>query len=324
MRTLRMFTERHRLFALALTVIALVALLTMATACGKKKTATTNPSGNSKGTVIAGVTITEDAAMHAMLPQAILDAGTVRVASDIPYPPWEMYTVAGGTQITGIDYDVAQAVAAKLGIPFVFQRTVFDSIIPSLKAGKADVGFSCVYDNLERQKYFDFVDYAKDGTALLVKKGNPDKITGIQSLAGKTVAVEAGTTQLLLAQKVQKQFKAKGLKDLTILQLPKDSDAQLAVTAGRAVCDITDGPGSIYVAQTAGGGKLFEVVSDPTAPNGYDPQTIGAEILKSNTKLRDAIDKALQALLADGTYTKILAKYGQASAAVASITINLH
>jgi polar amino acid transport system substrate-binding protein len=305
----------RRLLVLALAVIAVMALMTVTAACGKK-TAT-------KTTTVAGVKIKSDPALHDMLPQAILDAGKVRVACDIPYPPWEMYTEAGGSQITGIDYDIAQAIAAKLDIPFVFQRTIFDSIIPSLKAGKADVGFSCVYDNLDRQKVFDFVDYAKDGTALLVKKGNPDNITGIQSLAGKTVAVESGTTQLLLLQAAQKQFKANGLKEMKILQLPKDSDAQLAVKAGRAVCDATDGPGSVYVAQTAGNGKLFEVVVDPAYPNGYDPQTIGAEILKSNTKLRDAIKKALQALFDDGTYAKILDKYGQASAAVTSITVNL-
>ena len=322
MRTFTMLTRRRGLLVLALVAIAAVALMT-ASACGKKKTAKTNPSGSPTGTVIAGVTITEDAAMHAMLPQAILDAGKVRVACDVSYPPWEMYKVAGGSEITGIDYDIAQAVGAKLGIPFAFQNTIFDSIQPALAAGKADVVFSCMYDNALRQKVLDFVDYAKDGTALLVKKGNPDKITGIQSLAGKTVAVEDGTTQLLLLQKAQTQFKANGLKAMTILRLPKDSDAQLAVQSGKAVADATDGPGSVYVAQTAGDGKLFEVVSDPTAPNGYDPQTIGAGVLKSNTALRDAIKAAMQSLLSDGTYTKILAKYGQPGVAVTSVTMNL-
>jgi polar amino acid transport system substrate-binding protein len=321
----------RRLLTTTLASLVLVAVAAMAAACGSSSTtssttsssptATATPSASSS--TVAGVTITADPALHALLPQAILSAGKVRVASDIPYPPWEMFTAPGSNQVTGIDYDLAQAIGAKLGIPFVFQVTVFDSIIPALQAGKADTAFSAMYDNAVRQKVLDFVDYGKDGTALLVKKGNPDHITGLTSLAGKTVAVESGTTQLLLAQKAQAGYKANGLS-LTILQYPKDSDAQLAVKAGKAVCDVTDGPGSTYVAKTVGGGNTFEVVQDPTAPNGYDPQTVGAGVLKSNTGLRDAIQKALQALIADGTYAKILDKYGEASVAVTSVTINLH
>jgi polar amino acid transport system substrate-binding protein len=78
------------------------------------------------------------------------------------------------------------------------------------------------------------------------------------------------------------------------------------------------------VAKTAGGGNLFQVVQDPTAPSGYDPQTVGAGVIKTNTGLRDAMQKALQALIADGTYGKILDKYGEASVAVSTVTINLH
>jgi polar amino acid transport system substrate-binding protein len=322
---------RRRLLLMTLVGLAVVAVAAVAVACGSSSSSTTTPTSSAttsatpsaSSSTVAGVTITADPALHALLPQAILTAGKVRVASDIPYPPWEMFTAPGSNQITGIDYDIAQAIGAKLGIPFVFQVTVFDSIIPALQAGKVDTVFSAMYDNAVRQKVLDFVDYAKDGTALLVKKGNPDHITGLASLAGKTVAVEAGTTQLLLAQKVQAGYKANG-SSLTILQYPKDSDAQLAVKAGKAVCDVTDGPGSIYVAKTAGGGNLFDVVQDPTAPNGYDPQTVGAGVVKANTGLRDAMQKALQALISDGTYAKILDKYGQAAVAVSTVTINLH
>ena len=320
----------RRVLTAALVSLALVAVAAVAAACGSSSTSTTTstsptaaPTPSASSSTVAGSTITADPALHALLPQAILSAGKVRVASDIPYPPWEMFVSAGSSQITGMDYDIAQAIGAKLGIPFVFQVTVFDSIIPALQAGKVDTVFSAMYDNATREKVVDFVDYAKDGTALLVKKGNPAHITGLTSLAGKTVAVEAGTTQLLLAQKVAAGYKAHGL-NMQILQFPKDSDAQLAVQAGKAVCDVTDGPGSVYVAKTAGGGNLFQVVQDPTAPSGYDPQTVGAGVIKTNTGLRDAMQKALQALIADGTYGKILDKYGEASVAVSTVTINLH
>jgi polar amino acid transport system substrate-binding protein len=63
---------------------------------------------------------------------------------------------------------------------------------------------------------------------------------------------------------------------------------------------------------------------DAHVHSGYDPQTVGAGEIKSNTGLRDAMQKALQALIADGTYGKILDKYGEASVAVSTVTINLH
>ena len=91
---------------------------------------------------------------------------------------------------------------------------------------------SAMYDNAEREKVLDFVDYGKGGTALLVAKGNPAKITGIQDLAGKTVSVEKGTTQLLLGQKANQQFKANGLPEMKILAVPQ-GQRRAARSAGR-------------------------------------------------------------------------------------------
>lgn len=328
--------RRRRGLTLASIVAALVLITLVAAACGGSAkgsvgtsgspspgTSASSPSGASGQQTVAGVTITTDAKLRALLPQAILSANEVRVACDIPYPPWEMFTAPGSNELTGIDYLLGQALGAKLGVPFVFQQTVFDSIIPALQAGKADIVMSAMYDNVAREKVLTFVDYAKDGTALLVLKGNPQHITDLASLAGKTVSAESGTTQLLLAQKLQAQFKAEGKAPLTILQYPKDSDAQLAVKSGKAVADVTDGPGSAYVAKTTGGGNVFEVVRDPSAPNGYDPQIIGAGMLKSNTQLRDAIQKALQVLIDEGSYTKILEHFGQPGVAVASAQVDL-
>ena len=82
------------------------------------------------------------------------------------------------------------------------------------------------------------------------------------------------------------------------------------VTSGRAVADLTDHSTASYIALNTNGGNSFEVVSDPSAPNGYDPQIVGIGIVAKNTALIDTVQKALQALIDEGAYQKIVAKYG--------------
>ena len=122
------------------------------------------------------------------------------------------------TEITGFDYDIAQALGAVLGVKFEFVQTTFDDTIPSLQAGKNDIIMSAMYDQLKRREDVDFVDYAWDGTSLLVLKGNPEGITGLDSLAGKTVGCERGTTQAILLENTNEQFKSAGKAEMTINQ----------------------------------------------------------------------------------------------------------
>ena len=166
-------------------------------------------------------------------------------------------------------------------------------------------------DNLEReQQVISFVDYAYDGTSILVTKGNPNGVTNLDSLAGKTVATLSGGTQQQLLQRLNEQFKSAGKPEMTILAPQGQPAALLAVTSGRAVADLTDHTTASYIAQTTNDGNTFEVIADPDAPNGYEPQVVGIGILKTNTALIDTVQKALQALIDEGAYAKTIAKYG--------------
>lgn len=294
-----------------LPVLALLALALVAAACGgDSATTSSTPSATPGGAASWGPSdleaIAADPDLKAMLPSGMTE---IRVASDIPYPPWEYY-VEGTKQPTGFDYDLSQAIGAKIGVPVSFNQTPFDGIILSLKAGKRDMIMSDMYDNAERQKVLDFVDYAYDGTSLLVKKGNPEGLTNLDSIAGKTVAVESGTTQQVLLQKLNAQFESAGKDKITILQLPNQPAALLAITSGRAVGDLTDHSTASYIAETTNDGNTFEVVTDPSAPNGYEPAVVGIGILKADSQLRDVVQQALQGLIDDGSYQRIIAAYG--------------
>ncbi len=269
-------------------------------------TTTAAPAAYDIKTVLAG--IQADPTLKAMLPAAMQTAG-FKVASDIPYPPWEMF-VGDTSQPTGFDYDLSQALAAKIGVKADFIETKFDSIILSLQSGKNDVAMSDMYDNMSRQKVLDFVDYAEDGTSILVLKGNPKNVGGLDTLAGQAVGCEKGTTQAVMLENLNKQFQSAGKPAMTINQYPDQPSALLAVQSGKVVGDLTDHSTAAYIAMTTDNGATFEVVADPAAPSGYDSQPVGAGVLKTNTALRDTLQKALQGLIDDGSYKTIIDHYG--------------
>ncbi|MFF9624719.1 ABC transporter substrate-binding protein [Streptomyces griseosporeus] len=301
------------------TAAAAALALTTLSACGEDDGPT--PAADGKVSV-AGVQIRQDQALHAMLPEQIRKAGKVRVATDVPYPPFEMFVKEGESELTGLDYDLGQALGGKLGVTFAFTPQKFDGIVPALQAGKYDAAMSALTDNEERQKVVDFVDYSQSGSGILVADGNPAAITDLDSLCGREVAVQAATHQLDLLKSHQSACSEAGRKKIGIQTFPRDSDAQLALRSGKVVAQVLTKPAAGWVAKTADAGKAFDLVEDPTAPGGYDATPNGIAVTKRLPDLTAAIQKALQALIDDGTVKKIYDKYGVASIAVKEATKN--
>jgi polar amino acid transport system substrate-binding protein len=322
-------TRKRGLLTTALAAAAVLAVVLSVVGCGGTSTSSTSPtpvpSTSASGTTTATWTeadlaaVQTDPALTAMLPANIQSAGEIKCLSDIPYPPWEYFDPPDSTNPAGFDYDLSQALGRKIGVTVKFIDTPFDSILLKIKGGQADMTMSGMYDNQERQDAgYSFVDYTFDGTGILVVKGNPSGITGLDSLAGKTVACENGTTQQAFLKKLNAEFASAGKEQMQVLSLPGQPEALLAVKSGRAVADLTDYSTALNIAATTGTGNTFEVVQDPAAP--YDPQMDGIGMLTSNTQLVDTIQKALQALIDDGTYGKIIAAWGFVP--VESATVN--
>jgi len=304
---------RSILWLAALAAVTAVVLLAMGCGSGSSSPSS-SPSSSaaaaSSAVVIDGASITADAGLNAMLPASILSRGYLKVASALPYEPWEYFDPPTSKNPAGFDYDLSQAIGAKLGIKASFINTPFDTIILSVTGAKNDMIMADMYDNADREKVLTFVDYAYDGTSILVLTGNPDGLTNLDSLSGKPVAVLSGSSQQALLENVNKTFKSSGKAEMTILALPGTPDGLLAIKGGRAVALVTDHSQAEAVAKSTGGGNVFEVISDPAAPNGYEPAIVGIGIAKSNTPLVTAVQKALQALIDEGSYKTIVDKYG--------------
>ncbi|MFF0558093.1 ABC transporter substrate-binding protein [Streptomyces sp. NPDC004266] len=280
------------------------------------------PAVGADKVTVAGVVIKKEQALHDLLPEKIKKAGTVRVATDVPYPPFEMFVKEGETELTGLDYDLGQALGAKLGVTFAFTPQKFDGIVPAIQAGKFDAAMSAITDNKDRQKVVDFVDYSQSGSGILVGDGNPGKITTLDDLCGKKVAVQAATHQLDLLKGHQDACGKAGKGKIDIQTFPKDSDAQLALRSGKVVAQVLTKPAAGWVAKTADAGKAFDLVEDPAASGGYDATPNGIAISKQQPELTDAIQKALQSLMDDGIVLKIYNKYGVGSILVKEATKN--
>jgi polar amino acid transport system substrate-binding protein len=102
-----------------------------------------------------------------------------------------------------------------------------------------------------------------------------------------------------------------------VLTFDTDTEAQVQVKNGRAVADMNDFPVAAYTAQTSGGGNDFEVVGEQIGAGPY-----GVGIPKDQMQLRDAIQAALQAIIADGTYDGVLAKWNAAKGELKTAAIN--
>ncbi|MEV1055582.1 ABC transporter substrate-binding protein [Streptomyces sp. NPDC049887] len=313
--TRRSTAAKSRIAAVSAIAVAGALLLT---SCGDQ---TNSGSGTGVKESAAG----SSAPLFDKLPKKYQDAGVIKVGTDAAYAPMEFQE---GGKIVGIDPDIAAALGKQLGVEFEFTSGTFDGLISSLNTGRQDIVMSAMSDTKARQEGLDdkgkktgegvdFVDYFNSGVSLLVKKGNPQKITSLDDLCGKKVAVQRGTiyedTFKAQATKCEKDGKGK----LTIEAFDTDAEAQTRVKSGGAVADLNDYPVAAHIAKTAGGGNDFEVAGGQT-----DAGPFGIAVDKDNTELRDALKEALDAIIKNGEYTKVLEKWDVKGSAVTEATIN--
>lgn len=272
---------------IALTMAALMAA--SLTACGggaKETTAADTTAADTADTTAAEKT--EETSAEASGTEAA--GGVLVMATNAEFPPYEYHD---GGEIVGIDAEIAKAIADELGMELEIEDIAFDSIIPEITSGKADMGLAGMTVTEDRKQSVDFTDtYAKASQKIIVKEdsaiASPDDLTGV------IVGVQQGTTGDIYVSDLE----ADGT---TVERYNKGFEAVQALSQGKIDAVVIDGePAKTFVAQTEGLKILEESFTD---------EEYAIAVKKGNTELLEKINGALKTLKDNGTLDEIVAKY---------------
>jgi polar amino acid transport system substrate-binding protein len=308
---------RCRSVAFMVAAALIFAILGLA-ACGSSSTsssATTDASATPGAlNPLTGVAApAEDASLAALVPKALRDKGYIAVGTDATYAPKE-FVAADGHTLIGTDIDFAYALGDVLGIKMKFVQASFDSLIPSILNGKFDLGDSSAAPTPAREKVVTFVTTDYSGEGLLIRKADANKYSKLTDFSGQTVAVLRGSLEVQDAQAATAQLKAAGKPGITVQVYPDGNSAFLALNSGRAAAVFADTPSVSYQATQSKGAM---VVVGPVYRAGLEGM-----FMTKTSGLDVPLVRAMNELIADGTYQKILQKWNEGSSALKTSVIN--
>ena len=275
-----------------LTAILAVAMLLSLAACSSK-----TPSTESD---VPATETPETAAPEAgEAAFTTVNEGKLTMGTNAAFPPYEFYE---GSNIVGIDAEIAGAIADKLGLELVIEDMEFDAIITAVQTGKIDIGLAGMTVTDERKEAVNFTSsYATGVQVVIVAEDSP--IASVDDLfaegASHVIGVPRNTTGDLYTTW---DLEDEGLA--TIDRYSKGAEAVMALKTGKVDCVVIDNePAKAFVAENEG----LKILDTEYAVEEY-----AAAVSKNNEALLTAIDTALQELIADGTVAEIIAKYIEA------------
>lgn len=243
-----------------------------------------------------------DAAAAADLPKdGLVEAGALTYGVAATFPPFEFQKDGA---LTGFDIDLIEAVGKKLSAAPKPMNMDFQGLIPALLGGRLDLINSAMYINPKRAEQVDFVPYMTIGELVIVKTGNPSGITGRDdTLCGKTISTTLGAIEETYARADAERCKAAGKAEVTVQTLPTGPDTVTAVVQGRADAMFTSSPSAaVMLDEMAGQIEIAGAEFDTTT-------SIGMAVRKGDKALHDALKAAVDEVVADGTYAKLVAKW---------------
>jgi polar amino acid transport system substrate-binding protein len=250
--------------------------------------------------------------VHAAGNQSPARAGKIVDIINLPYPPME-FSNPGSSTAMGFDIDMAKAIAQKLGDSISFSNVLFEQIIPSVKTHRGDFAWTAVFDLKAREKTLNFIDYFKTGAQLYTSTAHAGEYKTIKSLCGQTIAVPKGTA---FGQVVGRLSRGNcGSKAMKTVTVASPTEQNLQIKEGRADAAIS-GPETIGYLQKQQPGK-WATVGPIVEPDYY-----AVVFAKNNTKMLNTVFAAMKTAWKDGTYRRILTKWGLLGAAIPAPLIN--
>lgn len=256
---------------------------------GAQTTAAQTTAAQTTAAEAGETTSAEETTLAETKAEAEATGGVLVMATNAEFAPWEYYE---GDKIVGIDPEIAQAIADKLGMTLEIEDMAFDSIIPAVTSGKADFGAAGMTVDEDRMVFVDFTDtYANASQVIIVKETS--EIAGSADLSDKKIGVQLGTTGDLLATDLA--------GDDNVERYNKGFEAVQALLQDKIDAVVIDSaPANVFVEQSQG----LKVCDEAMSQEEY-----AIAVAKGNTELLDKINGALKELKEDGTIDAIMNKY---------------
>ncbi|MFD8914543.1 ABC transporter substrate-binding protein [Streptomyces sp. NPDC059575] len=245
----------------------------------------------------------------------LLPAGVTRLTVAVAVggtPPGTTY-LADGTTLTGQDVDITKAAAKVLGIKLKIEQASFEAILPALESGKYDFGASNFGVTDERRRTIDFVTYVNDGQGFVTRKDSKlAKITDLRQLCGLNIATGAGTTFEATLEKNRHVCADADRKPYHVQTYAEQSAIWSSIQQGRSDVVMSTINGLRYAVAHQPGLRFL---------NEYHRLDVGFAF-KKGTPLAPAFRAAVNRLIADGTYARVLKKWGTTGSAISTSRIS--
>ncbi|HSU46691.1 MAG TPA: transporter substrate-binding domain-containing protein [Arthrobacter sp.] len=246
----------------------------------------------------------KDAALAAKVPALIGKDGKLTVATTAGSIPLSFHATDDKTPI-GSELDIAQLVADKLGLELDVQVTSWENWPLKTQSGDFEAVFSNVGVNKDRVKLFDFASYRAAYMGFEAKKSSTYDIKGADDISGLNISVGSGTNQEKILLAWNKELEGKGKAPATLQYYSSDADTILALSSGRTDLNIAPYPSTVYRENTRDDLKVVGKVNA-----GWPSETLVAATTLRGNGLAPVISEALNSVIKDGSYGKVLERWG--------------
>lgn len=322
--------------SLLLTTAAVTSLALGLGACGSGDGSdAAAPAADTKGTVTVGalsngaakettLDVPEVASIRAELPASVRDRNQIVIGLGLLPAGSAPIGYIGSDQktLTGSEPDLGRLVAAVFGVKPVLADATWENLFVGLDSGRTDLGFSNITDTEQRKQKYDFASYRKDNLGFEVRKDDTWNFDGTYaSLAGKTVAVGAGTNQEKILLTWQSRLKAEG-KNLTVKYFQEANSTYLALSSHKIDAYFAPNPSVAYhVAKTAGTPTATRSAGTFSGAGASLQGLICATTKKDSGLVKPTAD-AINYLIKNGQYAKWLAAWNLSNESVPTSGIN--
>jgi polar amino acid transport system substrate-binding protein len=314
----------HSLAALPAVVLLGTAALS---ACSDPGAAASGASGDAQATTAArnGVVYNtspdqhriraeKDDALAAKVPELIGKDGKLTIATTAGSIPLTFHATDDKTPI-GVEVDIAQLVADKLGLELDVQVTSWENWPLKTQSGDFEAVFSNVGVNKDRVKLFDFASYRAAYMGFEARKSASYDIKGADDISGLKVSVGSGTNQEKILLAWNKELEGKGKAPAVLQYYSSDADTILALSSGRTDLNIAPYPSTVYRENTRDDLKVVGKVNA-----GWPSETLVAATTLRGNGLAPAITDALNSAIKDGSYSEVLERWGLSEEALPEST----